>query len=511
MNSAVIDSSNKQNHQYPRINDSICSTIYPDAEAAAAMAFLTRLEISVQSLHGVDLTPILSLQPDGVINQPGGSTPQNKNNSKNTPIICTVGFSGSSENMQIGSSRLCTDTGHLVIESDPWGPSKQSKKCSTFSSFRWTDPRPNPPHATVFLDAPPTSSSRKKQLSRHRSFTVPLTKINRDSKLVLRQTYKESKSKISPVKSPQSMTSSSPASSWTSQHRHSLDGGESLIWGCPKSDHDDDDDEAATLPEILEISIRVNEQPVGVAFFVFFGQNNPDDPGTYVLDLPVRKPATTSQSSTSTTKSSILTDQTKLRIQVTVTAPPPSGGIQKNLTNQKQHREEDDEDDPIPNLSFCSTASSSYSSPYHQLLYTRSMLEDQVDPLMQKLRQREREAMRFRLAQKRAMDIVVPDPNSHSNSNSLVMDEPLGTNHDSMNNNNSPQPTQPPRPPKQPFPNSSAFCQGIVWNWSQIRQTLEAAVYCGGNGSAAAIRFPKFMGDDASLDSSIATYESWDI
>jgi hypothetical protein len=488
------------------------------------MASLTRLEVSVQSLHGIDLTPIFSLQPDDEHknkDQPGGSTPRNIHNSSKTPIICTVGFSGSSENMQIGSSRLCTETGRLVIESDPWGCSKQSMKRASSTSFRWTDPRPNPPHVTVFLDAPPTSRTKQSSQKNH-SFTVPLTKINRGSKLVLRQTSRDSKRKISAVPSPMS-SSSSPASSRRNQHGPDFDdGGESLIWGYPKSDEsddddDDDDDEAASLPEILEISIRVNEQPVGVAFFVFFGQNNPDDPGTYVLDLPVRKP------SHSSTKSSlpVLTDQTKLRIKVTVTAPPPSGGIQKNSTNKKQQRENDDEDDTIPNLSYCSTASSSYSSPNHhrQLLYTRSMLEDQVNPLMQKLRQHEREAMQFRQAQKSAMDVVVSNPNNHSsssnnNSNSIVLDEPMGTNLDSSNNVNDLQRSpQPPQPPQPPFHNSSsAFCQGIVWNWSQIRQTLEAAVYCGGNGSAAAIRLPKFMGDDASLDgSTIATRESWDI
>jgi hypothetical protein len=288
----------------------------------------TRVEITVQSLTGISVSSDID---------------------ENSLLKASVSFSGSANNMQVGSSILCPETGLLIVESEPLLMSHCNKQQL---EFKWQT-IDQPPHLTV--SAICVASAAK----------TPLQKANRDSTIVKLQDLLDGSSSTKLDESVLSDFSRLTTSLLSARSTNST-----AFW-------------SDAMPDILELNLRVGDDK-GVAFLVFFGHK--DDRGTCLMDLPIRRPANCKMSS-------CFTDEARLRVQVTVVVPAHSalGALP-----------------PITSCSTGSSASTDHVLEQHPLVYTRSFLEQQVASLLQTFQSHEHEAMEQRRTQKRAMDVEVP-------------------------------------------------------------------------------------------------------
>lgn len=319
-----------------------------------------------------------------------------------------VSFSGSSSHMQVMSSTVCGRTGQLMVESLPMTLDRTTP--GRLKADWEEQSNVENPHVSVAL--PRTDAHGK----------APLTKSNRDS-IIIRELDDEEDRYMD----------------ITSTKRDGRGGTGSAIWS----------NSGAALPEIVELSVRIRaesgfeEEQSGTAYFVVMGHEQ--DKGSYIMELPVKRPF-----SETPHPSVLLTDEARLRIRVRVTPPP---------TESKKVRS-------ISTTSTASTQSSDESSIKRaELPCTRSQLEEQVGPLLQKLQENEQAAYEMREAQRRAIDVEIHEANVYE---------------------------------------TGMFCSSL-WNLRSIVKTLSSAVRRCETGSVVV------MASDSSVDSSIATRESLNI
>lgn len=366
------------------------SSVSPDNRTTAP-----RVEVKVQSLSG-----ILAACGDSSDNEKW--------------LTATVAFSGSAHNMQVGSSTLCGETGLLVVESEPVLLS-QDRNSGDPIEFTWLSVD-DQPHLTV-TDV--LTSAVK----------TPLQKANRDSIIVQTQDILGASSN-NPTKLEKSHRSDTSRLS-----TGALQSARSTSCAAFWSD---------ATPEILELTVHVGDNQ-GVAFLVFFGHE--DDQGTCVMDLPIRRPATSSDSK----MNSVFSDEARLRVQIKVVVP--------------------DKACALPPIASCSTGSSAsmdralQQQPQQQqypIAFTRSGIEAQMAPLLKKIRRHEQDALDQRHAPKWDIDVQLNQENQ--------------------------------------LPSSSrSFCD--LWNWDQIRETVAAC-----HRSTYRTRQ-----DNACDSSTIGTRNSWEL
>ena len=200
---------------------------------------------------------------------------------ENKRLVATVAFSGSANNMRVGSSRLCVETGLLVVESEPIVLSEESNHDQV--KFLWLS-IDDQPHLTV-TDVVPSAVK------------TPLREANRDSTLVTSNDFLEAS--ISTQLNERSNLSLFSTALQSPQSNNSA-----AFW-------------SDAIPEIIELTVRVGDEN-GVAFLVFFGHS--EDQGTCTMDLPIRK---TADSKTN----SVFTDDSRLRVQVAVVVPDHSDAL----------------------------------------------------------------------------------------------------------------------------------------------------------------------------------------
>lgn len=334
-------------------------------------------------------------------------------------ITATVSFGGSAQQMKVGSSTICGTTGRLVVESNPVKVDTSTNKedGTTWLLADWKEKMTYQklPHVTLTLPVKDPSLPKD-----------TLEKTNRDS-LVLKEDD-DGASQLT------STSSSSPVA---------VERGQSAVWS----------NSGEALPEIIELFVRLKiegqllPQQIGLAYLVLFGHEQ--DQGTFTIELPVKEPLTKSSTSTSTLTDALpvqFTERTRLSVKLRVRRN------MKLKTNSIQ-----------PSLSTVSTESTEFTD--ESIRMSRSILEREVGPLLQKIKRGEREALDFRRAQKRAIDIEI-HPAEHQ---------------------------------------SPYFCSSS-WNWSRFLHALSQAVRQCDTGSTAAA-----FDDGASIDSSILTRESLDI
>eukprot|EP00977_Amphora_coffeiformis_P024097 scaffold15076_cov155-Amphora_coffeaeformis.AAC.1 len=334
-----------------------------------------RIEVLVKSLDGICIENESNCRP---------SLPW---------VTATVAFSGSASDMEVGSSSVCGITGQLMVQSEPViiscpdMMSKSPKLCA-----QWMEEKRNgttQPHLTMQF------SNVGKDVP-----TKSLQEGNRGATFV-KQGLESSRTS--------STVSETTASS--SLHNDTLEdpneeedyNSRSGVWS----------DSGDTMPEIIEMYVRLrhHEDGVetalwdGVAFLVVYGHE--DDSGTHLLELPIRKAAAerrigsrvgstiSNDSSSSSRRSSRmrLSGDAKLTVQVKVTPCRPT-----------------------PSITVASSIVASGSPLCPEVVLSQSAIEDQLKPLLEKLRQSEEFAKKLCENQKRAMDVKVPG---------LSPDEPL--------------------------------------------------------------------------------------
>jgi hypothetical protein len=259
----------------------------------------------------------------------------------------TVGFSGSLQNMEVFSSTLCAETGRqLLVESEPltvkdgclearWAVGQEEERAQ--------------PHLRVQLQA------------RDVKIITKLAQTNRGSLV-------RKRSDLDQFETSSTCTNSSVSGAVP------LGRGSSAVWSNAGG---------AVLPEIVELSVRLKSEDyseqTGIAHLVVFGTEQ--DRGMFVMELPVKRPATWTPSGSSCVA---LSRHAKLRVLVKVT-PPPSKQFVRSLST-----------------ATTSTASSETVS------LTRSEIGAKVAPLLKKIEENELEALEFAKKQKRAMQVEVP-------------------------------------------------------------------------------------------------------
>jgi hypothetical protein len=307
-----------------------------------------RIEVTIQSLHGIASNK--SRDEWGRIND---SFPR---------VTATIAFSGSASDMQVGSSTLCGTTGQLVIESKAAvidTGALQSKHVSGLTA-EWHEERSSAncgPHLTVGLQECDPNACK-----------IPLPSINRDSRVV--KEYDSDSVSISTIDTP--------------KHSPQSRGG-SAFWS---------NSGAAALPEIVELFVSLKTQDgstdgqvwQGIAHLVVFGHE--DDQGTFSMELPIKKPSHSELSTPNEQPDIFLTSEARLRVEVKV------------FPN-------DDERDTETNLSTPKIASSS-SESHADVAYSRSMLDVQMEKLLEKIQKNEELAVEHVQNQKNAMDVNVP-------------------------------------------------------------------------------------------------------
>lgn len=341
------------------------------------------------------------------------------------PLIAAIGFSGSVR-MQVGSSILCGSTGRVLVESNSVSVDNKNHQGTCVLTAEWDDP-------SVRGEARPHMSLQLAQ--RCHSAASSLANTNRDS--IVKQMHSTDNDDDSTA------TTTSHSNSTSSFAREELSPtATSAVWLNSEQ----------AMPDIIELTIRLKlvetmeEFDVGVAYLVVFGHEN--DRGSYVMELPVKRPLTKQASSPRLSVN--LTDQARMEVKVKVT--PSVKDSAKPLS-------------PLSLRATATSASSSSSSEDvdEEIFFTRSQLEAQIGPLLQKIRENENEAMKFREAQRRAIDIEIPVGGEKK---------------------------------------SPVFC-GAHWSWHQIVQGLASAVRRCDTGSTAVV-----LDDDVSVDSTIVTRES---
>jgi hypothetical protein len=390
-----------------------------------------RIEVTVQSLHGIT---------SNKLRDENGQT-----NAAVPHVTATIAFSGSASDMQVGSSTLCGTTGQLVIESKAAviDPAAQQTNNLCGLTTEWRDERPSSscrPHLTVAL-----------QECDPKAYKIPLPSINRDSRVVKEvkdQDHYDTDStvSVSTIDSPRHLQSDSSTVSISTidSPRQPPSRGSSTFWSNAG---------AAALPEIVELFVTLKTDDAnstdgqvcqGIAHLVVFGHE--DDLGTFSMELPVKK-ASHSELSTSNEQPDIfLTTEARLRIEVKVF---PS---------------EDNNDHKI---------ASSSSESNEDIVYTRSLLDEQMKKLQEKVKRNEDLTLEHVQTQKNAIDLNLPMEDDYD---------------------------------EEYTDGRSVFCNGL-WSWDRLWQTFSAGVRHCDEGTAAVIA----ISGDSSDCSTIATRYSLDI
>ena len=374
----------------------------------------TKIEVTVQSLEGV-------MFDDHMLPMGRGGRP--------AELSVTVTFSGSAEDMEVGSSTLCMKSGALMIESEPIDTLEELPLMVEWEEKRVQGQKRGLPHLTMRLPC------RDPGLP-----SAPLVQANRGSRLVKELPSIDEIDTHSTVTDVTASTCgtghpslSSSSSSGSRSSRMPVARSSSALWS----------NSGAAMPEIIELTTRIKvqgkdslEDEKGTAYLVVFGH---DPPGTYLMDLPIRQHQTRKKRAPV-----YISDNAMLRVRIRV-YPRKRTAIQ----------------------TADSVATNVPASSITEINMSRSMMAEQIVPLVERIRRNEEKARERREAQKRAMDIHVP---AHGTE---VGDD------------------------------SSLFCNG-PWDWDSVLETLASAVttpcsgrsVCGGKGSVSV------------ADSSIASRES---
>jgi hypothetical protein len=256
-------------------------------------------------------------------------------------LRAAVAFAGSSPDMQVGSSKLCSLSGLVVFESEP-AKENEAEWVETLDE----DGRPRP-HLTASTSLNDFEDKKR------------LLIANRDA-----SEFVEQQRDIAPFQSPINSTS---------------------FWS----------DDAC--PEIVEFKVRFGECE-GLAFLVFFGHQ--DDLGTTILDLPIRKPVGSYDGD------NVFTDQSRLRVKVTVVDPT------RPMISLAAAAAAAADDSVPPQVATCTMSTVSSGDEDKPVVYTRSLMEEQIAPLMKKIQEHENAALQLRLMHKRNnfVEHTVDDP-----------------------------------------------------------------------------------------------------
>jgi hypothetical protein len=378
----------------------------------------TKIEVTVQSLQGVMLGNHMLPLPE---------------------VTATVSFSGSAADMEVCSSTLCSLTGRLMIEAEPicinrYTSDSYRSPLTVEWSQKTLDKKGFSPHLTCQLPF------RDPDLPK-----FPLSRSNRGSQIVKEfPSLDDSDTQSTATDGTESTCGSTP------RRRHGLPVEQTAISPARSSSAVWS---GAAMPEIIELTTRFKVQgeeftgsQKGVAFLVLFGHN---DRGTYICDLPVRQSKESYQQKTS--YHVYLSEEARLRVKVKVTP----------------QRRRPMVTDLVPSSSS-STSSQSGRGRGREIVVSRSVLEEHIAPLVERIRKNEELAMEHRQKQKRAMDVHVPLQNGGP-----IEEE------------------------------NSLFCSGS-WTWNTVLQTLTSAMANCDGGSVVGVAL-----SGSSDASTIATGETW--
>jgi hypothetical protein len=307
---------------------------------------------------------------------------QGENGRINVPqVTATIGFSGSSSDMQVGSSTLCATTGQLVIESEAANIDPEAVQTKRLCSLttKWREERPSAdvncrPHLTIgFPDPDPTA------------YKIPLASMNRDSRLVQETKatgMDECDTSISTIDSP-------------IQHPSPPSRGTSAVWSSSG---------AAAMPEIVELFVSLKAQDAstdgqvwqGIAYLVVFGHE--DDRGTSVMELQVKKPPHSDSNGALQPTDIFLAPQARLRIEVKVIHKQDK----KQSERIRPHHKE--------------VVSSSYES-HEDVVFSRTVLDAQMEALRRKIQEKEDIALQNLQDQKSTMEVNMPMEEDHLDGN----------------------------------------------------------------------------------------------
>jgi hypothetical protein len=356
--------------------------------------------------------------------------------------VAAVGFAGSAEDTRILSSRFCPHMELPVIESQRTErrllPSKEETATDEEDSdrgLRFTFGDRDLPHATVLLRERDPKLRSWSGLHRHAHKMKPSrASDDRVDSAGLELSLGDTATTMTDLTD---FGSDETATLMTSPTLHStLGGGGTVIWSTP--------DLSAALPDIIEMRVRVygaseprrcrprltqDDALTGVSHLVLFGHQ--DDVGkTAVLDLPVKSPPDSSGSA----PWGFSERGAFLRIQVRVLAPEASAEM---VTPE--------------------SATEILHSPVPLVRQSTSYMLDMMETYASQIRDNERAARDYCRAQKRAMDIYVPN---RANSASFVA---ISASAKQI----------------QPLPlaltSTSSKC-GAIWNWNRVVSTLKFAL-----------------------------------
>lgn len=355
---------------------------------------MRRVEIKIQNLLGI-LLPSSSSFDETVGDDEEDDTSQIKGR---LPQSATVTFSGSANNMQVRSSLLCTETGLLMVESEPLRKLVPSQACSPGTS------------SIMDLEVP---------------FYV-WKSVDDQPHLVVTDILASD-----PFNARPSPISKKAFNDWS-----------------------------VDAPDILEITIRVGCEK-GVAFMVFSGDDR-ESSSASTIDLPIRRPAYDRTNNLGTT---VFSDQARLCVQVRHVVPfvrHGSGSLPPSITSCSTSSTSTG---PGMSRSTSSTSTEpgmSRRSLKYPIVPTRSALEAQIGPLLQKLQRQEQDIWDQHHTQNKDMELLLNAECSR----------------------------------QKP---SSMFC--AFWNWDNVREIVTA---CHGSSN--------IVPDDFACDSStIGTHASWDL
>ena len=391
----------------------------------------TRIEVTIQSLEGVRLNRQFS----------------NGQQQEEDEVKASVAFTGSATNMEVGSSSVCASTGQLLVESSPLTVSETvDKEKSPLLTIEWPGfhmPGQAKPLPHLAVQVPYRDPTLPK---------LPLSKSNRGSRIVkeipiLDELATNSTASCS-TKSDGSMPlvepeepelSSSPSRLHKPEPLVRMRSG-SVIWS---------NSGAAAMPEIVELTVRVQKGCrlccEGMAYLVLFAHE--DDYGTCWMDLPIQPLGGKKHESSSDLSFS---PAAHLRVKIKV------------FPETKQ-----------PDLTAATVSSSMSSSSSTEIIsnikYSKSLLEAQFAPLLEKIRENQELAEKFLEAQRNAMEIHVPGDNE--------------------------------------APAGASGCR-MKWSWRKVVRTLKHAMSCHGGSPSGAIGIP---GSSISVGSSIVTSDSMDL
>jgi len=275
------------------------------------------LEVNIASLEGIGLQ-----NPADIRFAREGFAPQ---------VTASVAFSGSVNDMEVGSSSVCGRTGQLQVESEALHIDQTAHFSPDQCWLRaeWNDPTCRQkskalscsghaqPHLRVQLpnrtnNLPGACSPDLDQTNRDHSTNRHTTPLKRCHSSTSTSTTTRSSSHSS---SPVSTNSSTATSKSANLPSTTASRGPSVVWSNTG---------AAVLPEIVELYVRLKSplsgfvEETGVAYLVVFG--NEQDRGKFIMDLPIKRPPQSLQQHSPDGKgpSLILSDQAKLRVVVKV-------------------------------------------------------------------------------------------------------------------------------------------------------------------------------------------------